>query len=242
MAIPPARRMLYTARMRFKPLSTAWHALLIAAAILLAGPAGARAADPTLPPPVGPVLPRVEPAKAEDGLYHQSWFQLSFLHLKEDFAEAKAHGKRFAVLFEQRGCPYCAHMHTEVLAQRYINDYVRENFAILQLDLWGAREVTDFDGTVLTERALAERWGVIFTPTVVFFKDDLTGLEGKWGRELEAIERLPLSFGRDTFYDLFVWVRMKLYERDRNFQRFHISRIAEREALKAPPDRSGKTN
>jgi hypothetical protein len=28
-------------------------------------------------------------------------------------------------------------------------------------------------------------------------------------------------------------VRQKLYERDKNFQRFHISRIAEREALKA---------
>ena len=84
---------------------------------------------------------------------------------------------------------------------------------------------------------------MIFTPTVVFFKDDLTGLEGKWGRELEAIERLPLSYGRDTFYDLFVWVRLKLYERDRNFQRFHISRIAEREALKAETERQdGRTN
>jgi thioredoxin-related protein len=134
-------------------------------------------------------------------------------------------------------------MHTEVLAQKYINDYVRENFTILQLDLWGAREVTDFDGTVLPERALAERWGVIFTPTIVFFKDDLTGLQGKWGRDLEAIERLPLSFGPNTFYDLFTWVRLKLYERDRNFQRFHISRIAEREALKtAAPDKGAKTN
>ena len=135
-------------------------------------------------------------------------------------------------------------LHTEVLAQRYINDYVRENFAILQLDLWGAREVTDFDGTVLTERALAERWGVIFTPTIAFFKDDLAGLDGKWGRELEAIERLPLSYGRDTFYDLFVWVRLKLYERDRNFQRFHISRIAEREALKSgtAADKGARTN
>ncbi len=209
------------------------RALLLAAALLLGGPAATRAADPALPPPVGPVTPRVEPMLAEDGLYHQSWFQLSFLNLREDFAEAKASGKRFAVVFEQRGCPYCAKMHTEVLAQRYINDYVRENFTILQLDLWGAREVTDFDGTVLPERALAERWGVIFTPTVVFFKDDLTGLEGKWGRQLEAIERLPLSYGRDTFYDLFVWVRLKLYERDRNFQRFHIARIAEREALKS---------
>ena len=217
-----------------------WRPLL-ALALVLAGLAGAHAADPgPLPPPVGPMTPRVEPTKEEDGLYHQSWFQLSFLNLKDDFAEAKAAGKRFAVIVEQRGCPYCTKLHTEVLSQRYINDYLRENFAILQLDIWGAREVTDFDGTVLPERALAERWGVIFTPTVVFFKDDLSGLQGKWGRDLEAIERLPLSYGRDTFYDLFVWVRHKLYERDRSFQRFHISRIAEREALKAKPEMEGK--
>src|SRR5437763_1736935 len=158
-----------------QPMSSTWRALLLGAGLLV-GVAGAYAADPALPPPVGPVLPRVEPIAAEDGLYHQSWFQLSFLNLKEDFAEARAGGKRFAVLFEQRGCPYCASMHKEVLAQRYINDYVRQNFTIVQLDLWGAREVTDFDGTVLPERALAERWGVIFTPTVVFFKDDLRGL------------------------------------------------------------------
>ena len=74
---------------------------------------------------------------------------------------------------------------------------------------------------------------MIFTPTIIFYKDNLAGLDGKWGRELEAIERLPLSYGRDTFYDLFVWVRHKLYERDKNFQRFHIARIGEREALKA---------
>jgi thioredoxin-related protein len=217
-----------------------WAALLGVA--LLVASLGAHAADPALPPPVGPVAPRVEPTLEPDGLYHQSWFQLSFLNLRDDFAEAKAAGRRFAVIFEQRGCPYCIKLHTEVLAQRYINDYLRQNFTIVQLDLWGAREVTDFDGTVLPERALAERWGVIFTPTVVFFKDDLAGLQGKWGRDLEAIERLPLSYGRDTFYDLFVWVRHKLYERDRNFQRFHISRIAEREALKARPEAGGKTN
>jgi thioredoxin-related protein len=57
-----------------------------------------------------------------------------------------------------------------VLSQRYINDYVRENFRIVQLDLWGSREVTDFDGARLTEKALAERWGVTFTPTIVIFQ------------------------------------------------------------------------
>jgi len=216
--------------------------LALAMGLGFGGLSAALAGDPVLPPPSGPVLPRVAPLRTDDGLYRQSWFQLSFLDLRDDFADAKAGGKRLAVLFEQRGCVYCASLHNDVLAARYINDYVRENFAVVQLDLWGAREVTDFDGTVLTERALAERWGVIFTPTIVFLKDDLTGLEGKWGRELEAIERLPLSFSADTFYDLFVWVRLKLYERDRNFQRFHIARIAEREALKPAPDRPGRTN
>ena len=202
----------------------------LAFALLLGLNRVAAAAEDLLPPPIGPESPRVEPI-LEDGHYTQAWFQLSFLNLKEDFAEARAAGQRFAVIFEQRGCPYCAKLHTEVLSQRYINDYVRENFRIVQLDLWGSREVTDFDGTRLSEKALAERWGVIFTPTIVFFKDDLRGLEGQWGRSLEAIERLPLSYGRDTFYDLMVWVRHKIYARDANFQRFHLARIAERAAL-----------
>jgi thioredoxin-related protein len=211
--------------------------LALALILLLASPWQARAAD--LPPPVGPEMPRVEPIREENGLYQQSWFSLSFLDLREDFNEAKAEGKRFAVVFEQRGCPYCIKLHTEVLALKYINDYVRANFRIVQLDLWGAREVTDFDGRKMAEKELAERWGVIFTPTIVFFKDDLTGLDGKWGRELEAVERLPLSYGPHTFYDLFVWVRHKVYQRDRNFQRFHISRIGEREALAASQPAKG---
>jgi hypothetical protein len=91
----------------------------------------------------------------------------------------------------------------------------------------------------MPEKALAERWGVIFTPTIVFYKDDLSGLEGQWGRPLEAVERLPLSYGPDTFYDLFVWVRHKVYERDRNFQRFHISRIGERQELRAAAGAKG---
>jgi len=207
---------------------------LLALGLLVAGLA--QAAD-RLPPPTGPATPRVEPVLGDDGLYHQSWFLLSFLDLGQEFREAKAAGKRFAVLFEQRGCPYCAKLHTEVLAQKYINDYVRENFAIAQLDLWGSREVTDFDGARMPEKELAERWGVIFTPTIIFYKDELNGLEGKWGRELEAVDRLVLSYGQDTFYDLFVWLRHGIYKRDRNFQRFHIARMAERAALKADTTR-----
>ena len=195
----------------------------------LALPVAAQApAERGAPPLTGPAAPPVVARKGDDGIWHQSWFVQGFLDLKDDHASARAKGKSFAVVFEQRGCIYCTKMHTEVLAQRYINDYVAANFDIVQLDLFGAREVTDFDGQKLPEKKLAEKWGVLFTPTIVFFKEDLTGLDGKSGASLE-VARMSLGFGAATFIDLFGWVRTRAYEQDRNFQRYHIARMARRE-------------
>lgn len=205
---------------------------LQAAALALAVAVGASAAisqSAKLPPPVGSLTPKVEPFRGDDGIYHQKWFVQSFLDLKEDYAEAEKAGKRFAIVFEQRGCIYCTKMHTEVLSQKYINDYVRENFSVLQLDLWGSRDVTDFDGQKVPEKKLAEKWGVMFTPTVVFLKDGLKDIKAP-GPPIE-VTRMSLGFGPGTFYDLFVWVRAKVYDQDRNFQRFHIERHNAREAL-----------
>lgn len=198
--------------------------------------------SPAMPPPVGAETPAVAPLKGEDGIYHQNWFMQSFFDLREDFADAKKQGKRLAVIFEQRGCIYCTKMHTEVLAKRYINDYVRENFAVIQFDIWGSREVTDFDGSKMPEKKLAERWGVMFTPTVVFFKDSIDDLKGQWGQPLE-VARMNLGIGAGTFYDMFAWVRTKTYESDRNFQRFHLQRHGEREKLeKEKPAQADKVN
>jgi len=200
---------------------------IVLMAILMLGLGGAASAADVLPPASGPGEPHIEPLKGEDGIYHQAWFVQSLLDLREDHEESKAAGKRFAIFFEQRGCIYCTKMHNEVLALKYINDYVRENFNIVQLDLWGSREVTDFDGTRLPEKKLAERWGVLFTPTVVFFKYDLPADRSKWGSDLE-VARMHLGMGPGTFYDMFTWVRTKTYEKDRNFQRFHIEREQQR--------------
>lgn len=202
---------------------------LVMAALMVTCAAGALAGD-ALPPAIGPAEPRVTPQRGEDGIYHQGWFAQSFLDLKEDHGEARAAGQRLAIIFEQRGCIYCTRMHTEVLALKYVNEYVRANYRIVQFDLWGAREVTDFDGAKLPEKKLAERWGVLFTPTVVFFKDDLAGLDRQWGAPLE-VARMHLGIGAGTFYDMFVWVAARVYEHDRNFQRFHLERMAERESM-----------
>ena len=203
--------------------------MALALAMTAAGWKAAIGAD-ALPPPIGPSEPAVTPEQGDDGIYHQKWFVESFLDLREDFEAAKQEGKRFAVVFEQRGCGYCVKMHKEVLSKRYINDYVHDNFSVVQLNMWGSREVTDFDGKKMPEKKLAERWGVMFTPTVVFFKDDIENVEAKWGQPLE-VTRMSLGVGPGTFYDLFVWVRAKIYDEDRNFQRFHLRRYDERKAI-----------
>ena len=83
------------------------------------------------------------PVLNDDGLYAQPWFLESFLDLTEDLSEAAAGGKRFAIMWEQKGCPYCQETHLVNFAQPEIQDFVRANFEILQLNLFGSRAAPD---------------------------------------------------------------------------------------------------
>ena len=161
---------------------------------------------------------RIEPILGEDGMYHQSWFVNSFLDLKEDLAEAAEAGKRFVVMWEQRGCPYCRETHMVNFARPEISHYVRDNFAVLQLDLFGSREVTDFDGEAMEERALARKWGIVFTPTIMFFAESVAEVEGKTGAQAE-VTRMPGYFKPFHFITMFEYVKESAYERQ-HFQKF----------------------
>ena len=74
-------------------------------------------------------------------------------------------------MWELRGCPYCRETHLVNFARPDIEDYVKANFEILQLNIIGARKVTDFDGSEISEKALAAKYGVRFTPTFQFFPE-----------------------------------------------------------------------
>lgn len=152
----------------------------------------------------------------DDGLHVQPFFLNTFLDLREDKAEADAAGKHLAVFFEQRGCPYCREMHEVNLARPEISEFVAGNFACLQLNLYGSREVTDFDGTVMEERELARRWFVNFTPTIVFFpKGEMAAGPGP---QVEAI-RMPGYFKPFHFISMFEFVHDEAF-RETDFQRF----------------------
>ncbi|SDT90496.1 thioredoxin family protein [Stappia sp. ES.058] len=164
----------------------------------------------------------------DDGLYNQDWFVESFLELEDDLAEAHDAGKHLVVMFEQAGCPFCRKTHEVNLERDDYLPYLKENFAILQLDLFGAREVTDFDGTTLEERALGRKWLVNFTPTILFFPNDPQAVAGKSGREAE-IARIQGYLPPFYFYHFFEWVRSGAY-RDEGFQRYSNDRLEEMRA------------
>ena len=73
--------------------------------------------------------------------------------------------------FYQDGCPYCKKLLTVNFAQKSILEKARQNFDVLSLNMWGDREVTDFQGNVIKEKDLALKLRVMFTPTILFFNE-----------------------------------------------------------------------
>ena len=184
--------------------------------------------------PFPSVRAAAEPELGDNGLYVQDWFLDSFLDMSDDLSEAAGEGKHFAVIWEQRGCPYCRELHQVNLAREEIRSFIRDNFVIVQLDLWGSREVTDFDGEALEERAMARKWGVNFTPTVMFFPDDLTAVAGKPAQSAE-VARMPGYLKPFHFVSMFEYVRGHHY-REIGFQRFLQNKFVELEAKGIKPE------
>ena len=152
-----------------------------------------------------------EPRLNDDGLYEQPFFVQSFLDLGEDLQTAADAGKRFAVMWELRGCPYCKETHFVNFADPEIREFVSSNFEILQLNLVGSREVTDFDGEALEERQLARKWGIRFTPTTMFFAESLEAVGGQPGDQAE-VARMPGYFRPPHFLAMYRFVQEKAYE------------------------------
>ncbi|TDT75594.1 thioredoxin-related protein [Litoreibacter halocynthiae] len=173
-------------------------------------------------------LPSTAAELGDDGLHKADWMRDTFKDLREDLGEANAEGKRLALFMEQRGCIYCTKMHKEVYPREVVSSYIRDNFFVVQLNLHGDTEVTDFDGEVLTEKAAARKWGLLFTPSILFMPEEVD--DGQ-SAQAAAVAVMPGAFGVGTTLDMFTWVNEKRYEldSDEDFQRYHARRIQERQ-------------
>jgi len=182
-----------------------WITLIFAALVAVAAPAGATE--------IG-----------DDGLHKTAWMRDTFRDMREDLEEANAEGKRLLVIWEQRGCIYCRKMHEEVFPDPKIEALIEDNYFVVQMNLFGDVEVTDFDGTTLPEKDMAVRWGVVFTPTMMFMPDTDPG-EVKASEA--AVIQMPGAFGKYTTASLLEWVVEKGYEGDEHFQKYLARKIEE---------------
>jgi thioredoxin-related protein len=163
----------------------------------------------------------------DDGLHKTDWMQDTFKDLTEDLAEANDAGKRLLIMFEQRGCIYCTKMHNDVFPDPKIRSYIEENYFVLQLNLHGSEEVTDFDGDVLEERLMARKWRIMFTPTMMFLPEEVDAGQSAID---SAVAVMPGAFGKGTVLDVLTWVVEERYlnEEEEDFQRYHARMIQER--------------
>lgn len=163
----------------------------------------------------------------EDGLHKPTWLYETFKDLPEDFAEAAAEGKRLVVIVEQRGCIYCKDMHENTFTDERVRAMLEEDFYPIQVNLHGDTEIVDADGETLSEKQATRKWGVLFTPTMIFLPVEIDETKSA---AAQAVAVMPGAFGAGTTFDLLTWVDEELYldETEEDFQRYHARRIRER--------------
>ena len=153
----------------------------------------------------------------DDGLHKAEWMRDTFKDLAEDLEEANTEGKRMALIIEQRGCIYCTQMHEDVFPDPEIHAALVDDYFVIQINMFGDIEVTDFDGETLSEKEMVRKWGLMFTPTLVFLPEEVPA--GQTAAQA-AVATVPGAFGRGTTFAMLRWVKEKGYQSDEPFQKY----------------------
>ncbi|SHK02068.1 Thioredoxin-related protein [Shimia gijangensis] len=175
----------------------------------------------------GMTVPVLAAELGDDGLHKTEWFRDTFKDLQEDYEEAKAEGKQLLIIVEQRGCIYCQDMHEDAFTHPRVLAHLTDTYYPVQLDLHGANEMTDTDGESLEEREAARKWGVMFTPTMIFLPPEI---DFSKPAIRQAVAVMPGAFKSGTTGDMMTWVAEERYldQSEEDFQRYHARMIRER--------------
>jgi len=114
-------------------------------------------------------------------------------------------------------------MHTEIFPIPEIDSVIRENYFFVQINMFGDLEITDFDGEVLPERDMVKKWGVFFTPTILFMPEEV---EPGANAAQSAVAVMPGAFGKYMTLNMFNWVLLRGYDTEEHFQKYHARMLA----------------
>ena len=104
------------------------------------------------------------------------FFEQTFGDLPEEMQAAREQGKIGMLLFfEAESCPYCQYMLRKIFNQKHVQDWYRERFVNIAVDIHGDVELKDFDGITLPSKVFSDHRRVFLTPVMSFL--DLNGIE-----------------------------------------------------------------
>lgn len=97
-----------------------------------------------------------------------NWFKVSFMDFSQDLGEAADNNKHVMIYFHQNGCPYCAKLIEDNFHNTSLVAKLQKDFDVIETNMWGNRDLTDWQGTELIEKEFSALMKVQFTPTLVF--------------------------------------------------------------------------
>jgi thioredoxin-related protein len=120
----------------------------------------------------------------------------------------KAGSRPLAVFFEQKDCPDCDTLHTQVLPDADTRKIVKQ-FDNVQLDMWSATPVTTPSGEKTTAREWAKKLDIKYAPSIVIFNEK--------GEEVIRSEGFFKVFHTQG---IFAFVLEGAYKQQPSFQRY----------------------
>ena len=132
-------------------------------------------------------------AGARDPYSH--FFHESFGDYREELATANSDGLQGVMLFfEMDECPFCQWMKQQVLSQPAVQEYYRQHFRLLAVDIEGDVEITDFSGNTMSQKQFAEKVNrVRATPVIQFYDQSGNVVHRFTGRTRDAAEFLLMG-------------------------------------------------
>ncbi|OUD13218.1 thioredoxin family protein [Thioflexithrix psekupsensis] len=99
-----------------------------------------------------------------------AFFDSTFGDLQEELSHVKEEQKAGILLFfEMENCPFCQRMRETALIDPKAQTFYRQHFKSFAVDILSDVELTDFDGTTMTQKAFAQQHRVRVTPVVIFY-------------------------------------------------------------------------
>lgn len=96
------------------------------------------------------------------------WFKATFLDLSDDLEEANEEDRHMMIYFHQDGCPYCSKLVEDNFHDPALVKKLQKNFDTIETNMWGNRDLTDWQGRDFDEKSFSAHMKIQFTPTLVF--------------------------------------------------------------------------